>query len=358
MIETKYIELSEKIEEGIKKGLWTDRLPGTVKLSRELNADPATVLKAFRLLSEKGLVTIQGTKGTYITPQSGLTKHKVIGLIGIQKDNTPLYTDEFAEIEKTAEEKGYRLFGIAQGKKLFANDMNLLLQFPVDGYIFMYSSLTFEIASFLKQKGIKFVSCNKPVGIPGVNWVDFDSESAVRDGLNHLISLGHKKIACVEFHNPNYMYSARILSVYKDVCAENGLPFHESFFVSRDVAHYYKLYGEEYEQAYGFECASDLLKESNTPTAIMTVGRKMGLGVCQGLKKHNLTVPKDISVLIYASKNKNDEFFSNVKLDHQTRARIATKTLLDLMDNPVMDIKQELITHKLVINKSTSKYNG
>lgn len=354
MLETKYIELSEKIAEGIRNGLWQERLPGVIKLSKELKADPATISKAFKVLADKGLVTINGKKGTYITQPGQKAKHKVIGIIGIQKDNTQLHSDEFSEIEKSAEKNGYRVIGIAHSNKLFADDMNLLLQFPVDGYIFMYSSLTFEIAAFLKQKGVKFVAANKPVGISGVNWVDFDSEAAFRGGMEYLIKQGHKKIAYIEFHNPNYMYSARMLSVYKDICAENELAFNESFFVSRDVKPYYKLYGEEYEQAYGFECANDLVKESNIPTAVMITGTKKGIGLRQGLKKHNLIVPDDISVLTYGEKNKNDEFFSNVELNYKHRASTAGEMLLELINNPLMDIKQELITYEIIIRKSTS----
>lgn len=53
-------------------------------------------------------------------------------------------------MEERAAECGYRIVGVAHNNKPFIDNMRLLLQFPVDGYVFMYSSLTFEIAAFLR----------------------------------------------------------------------------------------------------------------------------------------------------------------------------------------------------------------
>jgi len=358
MLETRYIDLSEEIARSIRAGVWTERLPGVIKLGKVLKADPATVLKALKVLEDKSLVTISGKKGTFITPPGEKPKHRVIGLIGIPTDAAQNYSTEFRAIEKNATKSGYRVVGISHNNELFVNDMDLLLQFPVDGYIFMYSSLTPEIAAFLKRKGMKFVACNNPVGIPGTNWVDIDSESVFRCGFEYLIKQGHRKIAYLEFFNPNYNYSGRIRSVCKEISMANGLAFNESLFISKNVGPYYKAHGESYLYTFGFECTKKLLTGPERPTAIIAINRQMGSGVRDALKKYDLRVPEDISIIIYFGQNEKEDFFSSVALDYERRAGIATDILMNLIENNSEDIRQELIIPDIVVRKSTSKYKG
>lgn len=359
MLETRYIELSEKIADDIRHGLWTERLPGVIKLGKALKADPATVLKALKVLEDKNIVTINGKKGTFITQPGEKPKHHVIGLVGIPtEDVLQRYSSEFAAIEKVAGKADFRVIGISHNNQLFVNDMELLLQFPVDGYVFMYSSLTTEIASFLKRKGMKFVACNDTVGIPGVSWIDFDSAFVFRTGFEYLIELGHKKIAYLEFFNPNYNYSGRIRSVYKEMSAANDMSFNESFFISKSVAPYYKLHGEAYQYAFGYECAKSLCGKSGAPTAVMATTRKMGQGFCDGAAKHGFNVPDDISVLTYADCTEKEDFLSCVTMDYERRVEIATEMLIDLIENDSAEIRHELLVPELIARQSTSKCRG
>ena len=359
MIETRYIDLSDKIEKGIKDGLWKERLPGVIKLSKELNADPATLSKAFRVLAGKGLVTIQGKKGTYITQPGRGVKHKVIGVVGIKTD-TPGYSEEFSAMEKAAEASGYRAVGIAHKNDLFVKDLDLLLKFPVDGYIFMYSRLTFEIAAFLRENGVPFVYCNRPVGIPGVNWVDFDSEGSFEKAVRYFIGLGHKKIAYFEFHNPNYKFSERILNTYKKVLSETGLPFDKSLFISKDVAPYYKIHGEDYLRIYGVDCANDIMKQKEKPTAALTTDSDMAYGFIEELKKYNLNVPADISVISYNSHyaQGKDNFLTTLFNDYKKRSAGAVKMIVDLIASPCGEAKQKLIEGRIIPGKSSSRRKG
>ena len=354
MIETRYINLSEEIEKRIKEGHWKGRLPGVLRLSMELNAGPATVSKAFKILAEKGLVTIDGKKGTFITQPGKGVKHKVIGVIGINSEH-PNCFEELSAMEKTADANGYRVMGIAHKNDLFINDLSLFLKLPVDGYIFMYSSLTFEIAAFLKQNGIPFVSCNRPVGLPGVNWVDFDSEGDLEKALCYFISLGHERIAYIEFYNPNYNYAERILNTYRKVLSETGITFDKSLFISDDQYRYYNIYGEDYLRAHGADCASNIMKLKEKPTAVLITDTNTTYGFTEELKKHNLNVPDDISIIAYNSKSIKDDFFTTLFNDYKKRSEMAVNILSDLIDTPCMEIKEKLIEGKIIVNKSCSK---
>ena len=356
MLETKYIDLSVLIEKGIKEGLWKERLPSVRELSKELNADPATVSKAFRLLSEKGFVSIRGNKGTYITQPGKCVKHKVIGIVGMGTDN-PRYFEELSVMEKTAEANGYKVVGLVHKNDLFVKGMNLLLRFPVDGYIFMYSSLSPEIAFSLRENGIPFVACNKPTGIPGVNWVDFDSEAALEKGLSYLIGLGHKRIAHIDFYSTAYNYSERILNTYKKVLSESGIPFDESIFISKNIASYYHIYGENYLkacEAYGADCAVEIAKQKEKPTAVLIAYPQMAYSFIEKLKINKIKVPGDISVMSYNSFHDKDDFLTVLFNDYEKRSSTAVKILMHCIDNPYSEAKQELIESKIIVKKSVS----
>lgn len=359
MIEARYIDLSEEIEKGIKQGRWQGRMPGVIKLSRELDANPATVSKAFKLLSEKGLLTIDGTRGTYITKHGSRTKHKVIGVIGI-KPTSSYYAEEWEAMEAEARGKGYGMIGIAHSKDLFVEDkdMRLLLQFPVDGYIFMYSRLTFEIAAFLRVNGIPFVSCNVPVGIPGASWADFASERDFEKIMRYFISLGHKRIAYIDFHNQYYGYSERILNIYKKILTETGLFFDESlFFAGYPWEYYFSRYGEDYRRMYGAECARDIMKQRERPTAVLVKHPDMAYGLIEELKKYGLNVPGNVSVISYNSHFRQNEkvFLTTFFNDYPKRSSTAVKMLMDLFDNPDTEPKQELIEGRIIVGKSSSE---
>ncbi len=355
MIEAKYIELSCKIEDGIKKGVWKGRLPGIAKLGRELSVDSATVLKAFRVLANKGLLTIQGTRGTYITPHSKRPQHKVIGCIGLKPDNV-IYSAEFEEMEKEAAKRGYNIVGLAHGRQLFAHGTDILLKFPFDGYIFMYSSLTAEIAAFLQGNGINFVSCNKPVSVENVNCVDFAAEKTFEKAMKYFVGLGHRRIAYFDFYNPNYPtynYRERILNTYKKVMAEARLPFDESLFVMREVE-YEAIHEKQFQKNYGRDCVKSL--KNNRPTAVLThLG--MGYGVLEEMNNNNLKVPDDMSIMVYNSRfyNDDDDFFTTLYLDYKKKSLHAVNLLLDLVNDPWEGAKIELLESKIIVKKSTAQ---
>lgn len=353
MLETKYIELSEKIAEGIKKGLWQERLPGVIKLSKELNADPATISKAFKVLADKGLVTINGKKGTFITKPGSRVRHNVIGIIGIDTTSEQL-TGELRAMEENAASKGFSIIGIAHNNQLFVNAPDLLMKFPVDGYVFMYSTLTFELAAFLRNKGIPFVSCNDPAGIPGVNWVDFDSEISFKKALRHLISIGHKNIAYAEFFNPNYNYTERMIKIYKETFLEAGLPFREEFIYSSPKNDYFEKHGDNPYRRHGIDIAKKILSLKNKPSAIIMVSTDTAYGFAEHFKHCGFKIPDDMTVITYNGNRKDmkEDFFAVINNDYKKRASEAARLLISIIKNPIAEPQHILIDSIFLENKS------
>ena len=206
MIAPIYHSLSEKLEEYIRERNLSGRLPGLGPLSREFGVNQMTMSKAIHLLEKKGLVTVNGTRGTFINHECRTRPvYKVIGLVGITKLDERDYI--LSNLEPYAKRSGYHLLGITGSRDLFSNRTPLLATFPVDGLIFCYSSLTSGIAAYLRSERIPIVACNRRPDIPWLDTIDFDHDAIYRKVIAYLKELGHRRIAIVTHSvSPEYRH--------------------------------------------------------------------------------------------------------------------------------------------------------
>ena len=202
MNETIYRQLSLDIEKHIREQRLTGRLPGIRKYCRELGCHHVTLTKALRLLEERGIVSIRNRGGTYVLSKTK-RNYRTIGIVG---GGYPLAT-HFPETLALLKKWNYHYMHISFDQALFHENPRILLNFPVDGFVFRMSSLRMEQLTFLKREDIPFITtdCFSPVG--GVNAVTSNHAAAYRHLLLKLRSLGHRRIGFVEFRRiPEYMF--------------------------------------------------------------------------------------------------------------------------------------------------------
>src|SRR6185503_21367630 len=97
---------------------------------------------------------------------------------------------------RACEEHGYSLRLVTQ-----ALNENSLLDFyrtnQSDGLILMEIRMDDWRVELLRQQDLPFVMIGRCENNDGVNFVDYDFESAVTVAINHLVYLGHHNIAFV-----------------------------------------------------------------------------------------------------------------------------------------------------------------
>lgn len=108
---------------------------------------------------------------------------------------------------------------------------------------------------------------------------------------NHLVELGHRRIAFLGDTYPNpfgFTASYHRYLGYAQALAQAGLPLREEYVVtgehSRRTAHF---------------LAASLLERKPPPTAVFAASDTQALGVLAAAKEHGLRVPEDISVVGY-----------------------------------------------------------
>ncbi|NLW85736.1 MAG: LacI family transcriptional regulator [Planctomycetes bacterium] len=353
MFETKYLDVAQKLEEKIQEGRWTDKLPGVSVLSKELEVNSRTISKALRALSSKGTITIVPSSGTFIRRQAKTNRHGAIGVLGLLHEKKRAV--QLDVVEDCAKQHGYHVLGIDHCNDVFREKPNILLNLPVDGFIFTNSTITPEVIDLLKKARTPFISVNRISDVPGVNWVDFDHESAHTKLLEQLISLGHKRIAYIGFTPSIAEHGRRILHVYRSALEKHGLYDPNLYAFDGKMMDYYRRYGEHYCSIYGMEKAVQLLNSPKPPTAIVAFGEQTASGVYCKLQANGLSAPDDISIVATtqnAQFTREERFFSMLAASAEDMIRRATSILLELIDSPRKEPVQELLDIDMIIQRS------
>ncbi|MBD8898639.1 LacI family DNA-binding transcriptional regulator [Rhodanobacter sp. DHG33] len=114
--------------------------------------------------------------------------------------------------------------------------------------------------------------------------IGFDERRAAADIVEHLISLGHRRIAHITGLHGHGARTWR-LSGYRDALRKAGIAYDESLVVEGDFTF-----------ASGMAGAKALLDRRRAPTAIFTANDDMACGVMREAYERGLAIPGDLSV--------------------------------------------------------------
>ncbi len=264
MIAPIYQDLSRKLEAYITEHGITGRLPGVLKLSRELGVHHVTLTKAIRLLEKKGLLSIQGTRGTFVREKTRRNFH-VIGFVGVSAEATAreiAFADRNAKLANT----GYRIMDISVNRQLVFENPRLLLQFPVDAYVFYGSFFSRGIMKVLQEDEIPVIATINPE-FPEINHIGSDHRPAYARVLRLLRNAGCRRIAFLNYLRQDEFkyYISDIRNAFQ---TELGSGFDPRLFSAYDMFDYYARYGEAYDEA----VANDAWRSwrGNPPDALVT----------------------------------------------------------------------------------------
>ena len=171
-----------------------------------------------------------------------------------------------------------------------------------------------------------------------------DTTTYMFEVLEHLISLGHRRIGFISEH-----LTGRKLAGFRSAAAGLGLEINPNdIFIS-----------EKRFAAIGSEAAEYFIKQTERPSAIIAAYDEVALGAIHTFADHGIRVPDDISIVgindIPISSYANVPL-TTVRTYSSEIIRLAVKLLLDRMNNPKSHITQHImISCKLVIRSTTAK---
>ncbi|MBC8101525.1 MAG: LacI family DNA-binding transcriptional regulator, partial [Cytophagales bacterium] len=100
-----------------------------------------------------------------------------------------------------------------------------------DGYIVVAPPLDSDVVSGLSDLGLSVVVISSQTATPGVPFVDVDNRAGLRLATEHLIELGHRKIAHMTGDRQQPSYEDRRLG-YLDAMSAAGLPVPPEYLVT------------------------------------------------------------------------------------------------------------------------------
>jgi LacI family transcriptional regulator len=199
----------------------------------------------------------------------------------------PFWTTVTRGVEDTAAENHYHvvLCNADENAAKEASYLSLLVERRVDGIIVASATGEKTNLDLLKQQQVPFVLIDRRVAGLKADAVYGDSRRGARLLIDHLIAVGHRRIALV--NGPSTISSAQDRAEgYRESLAAHGLPLDEGLMFQGD-----------FKQASGVRLAKLALACDPPPTAIFAANNFIALGVLQALHEASLRVPEDMAVV-------------------------------------------------------------
>ena len=198
----------------------------------------------------------------------------------------------------------------------------------------------------LKDSEIPFVLIGNTSPVAADNQIIFDNYNGIKDIMEYLHDLGHKKIGFINgFEHQQHMIQRKL--AFFDNIERLGFITRKEWIKNGDFG-----------INSGFTCMQEILNCKEQPTAIVCSNDIMAAGAMQAIKQAGSSVPEDYSITGF-----DDSLISKVVEPSLTTVKIPLKKMADVAINqiikkikdPNIAISNQIFSCSIVIGDSTSK---
>jgi LacI family transcriptional regulator len=115
--------------------------------------------------------------------------------------------------------------------------------------------------------------------------VGFDNFAAAKTAVEHLIKLGHRRIACINYGPSRFLSVMARCRGYRQALEEAGIVFDDSLVAWADFSH-----------DSGLAAAAELLQRTAAPTAVFAGNDTVAIGVIAAFRARGLRIPDDVAL--------------------------------------------------------------
>lgn len=178
--------------------------------------------------------------------------------------------------------------------------------------------------------------------------VDVQHEDAARKAVRHLVQLGHQRLAMVAGPGPACVYAKRLHGFLLEL-GVSGLPAHPAVMLGPIAA--------------GAPPHPDrqlvrLMQGEERPTALLADDARLAMGVAGQLRRLNLNVPGDVSLVAFDDDDAAGLFhppLTVVAVPVEEMARLTMDRLMDLVHHRPTAGLVELLPTRLIVRGSTAR---
>jgi LacI family transcriptional regulator len=226
-----------------------------------------------------------------------------------------------------------------------ADYLSAIRQKRTDGVIIVSPGLSHkEIIKEILSLGTPLVSTSRTPGLTGVYSVVTKDGKGAEDAVNHLISLGHRKIAFI--NGPSILSSSsERFKGYKRALESSGISYRQSL-----------VYESEPSIAGGYECAKKLFAQKGF-TAIFAASDLIAIGVENAAGEFDIKIPKDISLVGFDNMpfaEYTNPPLTTIRQYPFKKGLMAARMLVNLLEGLPQEKRVEMPVD-LIVRKSTRK---
>jgi len=214
----------------------------------------------------------------------------------------------------------------------------------VDGFVLVRTRRQDERVSCLQESNFPFVAFGRAEEQLDFPFVDEDGTYGMKLVVEHLVSLGHKRIACLA-PLPELMFAHYRLQGFKEGLAEANLQVDDSLILTGDLT-----------QRGGYEQASILLDLPSPPTAIAACNDLMAFGAMSAAQDRGLIVGKDVAITGFDDIPMSEYAHPSLTTLHQPLYKIGgmvCEMLIQLIRGEPLENKYILLKPELMVRQSS-----
>jgi LacI family transcriptional regulator len=203
-------------------------------------------------------------------------------------DNTnPFFAEMARGIENYGFAAGYSvlLCNSDQSAAKELSYLDMLISKRVDGVIYMTSATAKEHLQPLQEQQIPVVTFDRQY--ESTDTILLDNLQGGYDATQHLISFGHRRIACISGPDAATRSNDRVVG-YRSALADARLAVDPDLILSSD-----------WSFQSGYQQAQRLLALPAPPTAIFACNDTLAVGVIAAVLERGLVIPADLSIVGY-----------------------------------------------------------
>ena len=274
-------------------------------------------------------------------------KHShTIGLI-LPDATNPFFAEVARSVSDESSLRGYSMIicntdGDGEKEERF---FRILTEKQVDGSSLIEAGASRGAASSIGKLGIPTVMMDRFSRLDGVDTLRIDNAGGGALATRRLLSLGHRRIACVAGPS-DVTPSAERVSGYRTALTEAGIPFREEYVLKGD-----------FHPESGYEATCRLLGLDEPPTAVFACNDLMAFGAIRAAFEKGLSVPRDISVVGFDDIRLAAFFnppLTTVAQPHREMGVLAIRLLLERIADRNLPVRSPLLPTTLKLRSSTA----
>ena len=224
--------------------------------------------------------------------------------------------------------------------------LDRLMHGTTDGAVLTLPEESNKELKALKRQGLPFVVVDPRIPLDdGIPAVSAGHATGARAATEHLLSLGHRRIAAIT-GPPAWMASTERLNGYRSALAAAGvLPDPEL------------VAGINFSIEGGEAAAGPILDLADRPTAVFAFNDNVAIGVLRAAEARGIRVPEDLSIVGFDDSEHAalvTPALTTVRQPLAEMGRMAVSLLLRLLENQSVETLRIELATRLVVRDSTA----